>query len=91
MPSILSHDLHIKSQAAAGALFFELAMVVAVVIATTQTLASRKATILSLALMIPASSAVVVAQVSTSLWVMLAATAAVAVSAGLGYRGVCRW
>jgi hypothetical protein len=62
-------------------------MVVAVVIVTTQTLASGKAIILSLAQMIPASFALVMAQVSTSLWVMSAATAVVAVSAGLGYRG----
>jgi len=41
----------------------------------------------SLALMIPAVAAVVTAQVFASLWVMLAATAAVGVSAGLGYRG----
>ncbi|HEY7665984.1 MAG TPA: hypothetical protein VH934_22935 [Xanthobacteraceae bacterium] len=41
----------------------------------------------SLALMIPAAAAVVAAQVSASLWVTLAATAIVAVSAGLGYRG----
>jgi sugar phosphate permease len=36
--------------------------------------------------MIPAAASVVVAQVSASLWVMVAATAVVAVSSGLGYR-----
>src|SRR5262245_35379256 len=41
----------------------------------------------SLALMIPAAAAVVAAQASASLWVMLGATAGVGVSAGLGYRG----
>src|SRR5437868_14118190 len=41
----------------------------------------------SLALMIPASGAVAVAQISGSLWVMLVTTAVVAISAGLGYRG----
>jgi MFS family permease len=87
MPTILSHDLQIESHAAAGALFFELATVVAVVIVTTQALASRTAMMTSLALMIPAAAAVVTAQVASSLWVMLAATAAVAVAAGLGYRG----
>jgi MFS family permease len=40
MPAILSHELHIKSHAAAGALFFELATVVAIVIVVTQRLAS---------------------------------------------------
>src|SRR5262249_27230908 len=87
MPAILSHDLHVESHAAAGALFFELATVVAVVIVATQTLASRTAMMSSLALMIPAAVAVVAAQVSASLWIMLATTVVVAVSAGLGYRG----
>jgi MFS family permease len=87
MPAILSHDLHIKSHAAAGALFFELATVVAIVIVATQTLASCTSMMSSLALMIPAAAAIVAAQVSASLAVMLATTAVVALSAGLGYRG----
>jgi MFS family permease len=87
MPAILSHDLQIKNHAAAGALLFELATVVAVVIIATRTLASRTSMLWSLAVMIPAAAAVVAAQVSASLWVMLAATAVVAVSVGLGYRG----
>lgn len=87
MPAILSHDLHIQNHAAAGALFFELAAVVALVIVTMQALASHTSMMSSLALMIPAAAAVVAAQVSASLWVMLAATAVVGVSAGLGYRG----
>ncbi|WP_249158675.1 MFS transporter [Bradyrhizobium tropiciagri] len=87
MPSILSHDLHIENHAAGGALLFELAMVVALVIIATQKVASRTAMLWSLGLMIPAAAAVVVAQVSASLSVMLVATAIVAVSAGLGYRG----
>ena len=87
MPSILSQDLNIRSHAAAGALLFELATVVALVIVATRTLASRTAMIWSLALMIPAAGAVAMAQISGSLWVMLVSTAVVAVSAGLGYRG----
>ncbi|HVT52054.1 MAG TPA: MFS transporter [Dongiaceae bacterium] len=86
MPTILSQDLHIKNHAAAGALFFELSAVVAGVIIGTQRLASRASMLASLALMIPAAASVVVAQVSASLWVMVAATAVVAVSSGLGYR-----
>src|SRR6185437_10892082 len=53
VPVILSHDLHIDNHAAAGALFFGLALVVAVVIVATQPLASRSAMLWSLALMIP--------------------------------------
>jgi sugar phosphate permease len=41
----------------------------------------------SLGLMIPAVIAVVAAQVTASLWIMIGATAVVAVSSGLGYRG----
>jgi MFS family permease len=87
MPSILSNDLHINNHAAAGALFFELAAVVAAVIVTTQSFASRNAMISSLALMILAAVALAATKVSASLWVMMATTVAVAVSAGLGYRG----
>lgn len=87
MPSILSHDLNIRNHAAAGALLFELATAVAVVIVATRTLESRTSMMWSLALMIPAAAAVAAAQVSGSLWVMLATTAVVAVSVGLGYRG----
>jgi hypothetical protein len=87
MPGILSQDLHISSHAAAGALFFELAAVTALVIVATQQLASRTAMISSLALMIPAAGAIAAAKLSASLGVMLAATAVVAVATGLGYRG----
>jgi MFS family permease len=86
MPTILSHDLQIKNHAAAGALFFELAVVVAIVIAATQSFESRTSMLWSLALMIPAAGSIVAAQASASLWVMLAATAIVAASTGLGYR-----
>jgi MFS family permease len=87
MPAILSQDLHIKNHAAAGGLFFELAVVVAFVIVATHALQSRMAMLTSLVLMIPAAAAMVAAQASASLWVMLAATAGVGVAAGLGYRG----
>jgi MFS family permease len=87
MPTILSQDLHIKGHAAAGALLFELAMVVAIVIVATQALRSRTSMMSSLVLMIPSAAAVVAAQISALLWVMLVTTAVVGVSAGLGYRG----
>jgi MFS family permease len=87
MPAILSHDLHIRNHAAAGALFFELAVVVAAVIVATQSLASRTAMLLSLVLMIPAAAATVAAQIMASLAMMVAATACVGIAAGFGYRG----
>ncbi len=64
MPAILSHDLHIKNHPGAGALFFELATVVAIVIVATQALTSRIAMMSSLGVMILAAAAVVVAQVT---------------------------
>jgi MFS family permease len=87
MPVILSHDLHIGNHAAAGALFFGLTIVVAVVIVATQALDSRTAMLGSLALMVPAAAVTVAAQVAASPWLMLAATACVGVATGLGYRG----
>jgi hypothetical protein len=87
MPSILTHDLQIENHAAAGALLFELAIVVAFVIVTTQAVESRLAMLWSLGLMIPAAAGVVLAQTSASVWIMLVVTAVVGVSAGLGYRG----
>lgn len=87
MPSTLSNDLQIKNHAAAGALFFELAAIVAAVIVATRTFTSRNAMMSSLALMIPAAAALVATKVSASVWVLLATTALVAISAGLGYRG----
>lgn len=86
-PSMLSHDLGIENRAAAGALFFELATVVAIVIVATRTLPSRLAMMASLALMIPAAAAIVMAQVFASLPAILATTVIVGASAGLGYRG----
>jgi MFS family permease len=87
MPSILSHDLDIKSHTAAGLLLLELATVVAVAIIATHALRSRTSMMWSLALMIPAAAAVAAAQASGSLSVMFVTTTIVAVSAGLGYRG----
>ena len=68
-------------------MFFELATVVAVAIVATQRLASRKAMLWSLALMLPAAAAIVAAQISASLEVLLLTPAVVAISAGFGYRG----
>jgi MFS family permease len=87
VPGILSHDLHIDNHAAAGALFFGLAIVVAVAIVATRPLDSRTAMLWSLALMAPAAAATVAAQVVASPWMMLVATACVGVATGLGYRG----
>ncbi|HEY7688107.1 MAG TPA: MFS transporter [Dongiaceae bacterium] len=87
IPSILMHQLHDTNHAAAGLLVFELAVVVAGVIVATQQLASRTAMLWALALMIPAVVLVVTAQILGSMTVMIIATAACGIAAGLGYRG----
>ncbi len=86
-PSILAQNLHQQSHVVAGALVFELGIVVAATIVLTQALASRTAMLWSLVLMIPSVALVVAAQISASMPVMLAATALCGIAAGLGYRG----
>ncbi|CAM5315177.1 hypothetical protein MAUB1S_05481 [Mycolicibacterium aubagnense] len=61
-PGVLARDLHIANHAAAGALFFELALVAALTIALTARLASRRAMLTALALMPPSVGLVVAAQ-----------------------------
>jgi hypothetical protein len=86
-PTMLAQDLHVTNHAVAGALFFELAVIVAATILATQSLPSRVAMLIGLALMIPSVVLVVSAQVLASRWLLIAATACCGVAAGLGYRG----
>ena len=86
-PSILAENLHATSHAVAGALFFELACVVTMIIVLTRRLSSRAAMLGALALMPPSAVLVVTAQVLGSMAIMVAATALCAAAAGLGYRG----
>jgi MFS family permease len=86
-PSILAEHLHVSSHAVAGALFFELAIGVIAGIVATQHLSSRAVMLWALVLMGPSVALVVAAQVSGSMPVMMLATAACGIAAGLGYRG----
>lgn len=86
-PSILAHNLRVTDHAAAGALVLELGLAVAIVIWTTQVLGSRRAMLAALVLMIPAVALVVAAQTFASMTIMIIATAACGLAAGLGYRG----
>jgi hypothetical protein len=86
-PSILAQGLHVTNHAAAGAMVFELGLVVAVVISLTQRLESRVAMLAALVLMIPSVALVVAAQILASLPAMIVATAVCGAAAGLGYRG----
>jgi MFS family permease len=86
-PTILKEQLHVANHAAAGAVFLELALIVAATIVATRRLSSRAAMLWSLALMLPSVGLLVLAQVASSMAAMLAATALCGVAAGLGYRG----
>jgi MFS family permease len=71
----------------AGAVFLELAIVVAGAILATRRLASRTAMLAALALMLPSVVVLVAAQLAASMPLLLVATAICAVASGLGYRG----
>jgi hypothetical protein len=87
VPSILAEQLHETNHAVAGALFFELAVVVSGTIMVTRHVPSRTAMLLALGLMPPSVALIVLAQVAGSMRAMIIATAACGVAAALGYRG----
>jgi predicted MFS family arabinose efflux permease len=86
-PSILAQQIHITSHAAAGALFFELAIVASLTIMATARLSSRRAMLSALALMIPTVALIVGAQIFASMIIMVIATSSCGIAAALGYRG----
>ena len=86
-PSLLAEHLHETSHAAAGAVFLELAAVVSASIVVTQSLSSRAAMLWALGLMLPSVALLASAQIVASMAIMIVATAACGIAAGLGYRG----
>jgi predicted MFS family arabinose efflux permease len=86
-PSVLANQLHVTNHAVAGAVFLELAVVVAATILVTQSWSSRSSMLLALALMPPSAALVVAAQLAASMLLLIIATAVCAITAGLGYRG----
>ncbi|EFG9152675.1 MFS transporter, partial [Escherichia coli] len=80
-PGILAQTLGVRSNLAAGAILFELAAVAAATILMTRSVPSARAMWVSLLLIVPAIALVVVAQISASLLVMIAATALCGVAA----------
>jgi MFS family permease len=86
-PTVLADQLHETRHAVAGAIFLELAAVVAASIVATRSLSSRAAMLWALALMPPSVALLVAAQREGSMTIMIIATAICAVAAGLGYRG----
>jgi MFS family permease len=86
-PTLLAERLHVTNHAVAGAIFFELATVVAGTILLTRHLPSRLAMQWGAGLMLPSVVLLVAAEVLSSITVLLVATAVCGVAAGLGYRG----
>ncbi len=86
-PSILASELHEANHAVAGALVFELSIIVSGTIIATQALASRTAMLWALGLMVPSVVLLVAAQLAGSMAIMIAATALCGVTGALGYRG----
>lgn len=86
-PTVLAQELHETNHAIAGALFFEMAIVVAVAILATRKVPSRAAMLNGLGLMVPSVLLIVGAELSASMWLLIAATAWCGVAAGLAYRG----
>jgi MFS family permease len=86
-PSLLADQLHETNHAIAGAIFLELAVFVTGAIVVTRSLSSHSTMLLALALMPPSVALIVAAQLSASMPLLILATAACAVAAGLGYRG----
>lgn len=86
-PSVLAQELHEPDHAVAGALFFELAIVLAGSIVALQKVSSRSAMVWGLALMLPSVFLLVLAQIMASMPVMFLATALCGLAAGLGFRG----
>ena len=84
---MFAQDLHVTNHAASVALFFEIAAIVAARIVATQSLSSRVAMLVGLGLMISSVALVTLAQVSGSMWMLIAGTGSCGLALGLGYRG----
>lgn len=85
-PSILQQNLHETSHAVAGGVFCALALIVAASIVLLQKVPSRTAMLWSLGLMLPSVALIVLAQVFSSMAVMLASVVMCGLATGLGYR-----
>lgn len=86
-PSILQQTLHEGSHAVAGAVFFALALIVAVSIVLMQHVSSRAAMLWSLGLMLPSVALIVLAQALAAMPLMLLGAVTCGIAGGLGYRG----
>ena len=86
-PTLLAERLNVTNHAVAGAIFFELATVVAGTILLTRHYASRLAMLWGAGLMLPSVFLLLAAEMLSSTTFLLLATAVCGIAAGLGYRG----
>ncbi len=86
IPSILADRLGDKNHATAGAVVFELAIIVALTIILTRALRSRTAMLGGLILLLPSLALLVAAEWFSSITILLVGTAVSGVAAALGYR-----
>jgi MFS family permease len=86
VPNIVHDALDIASVAAAGAIVAEAFVIGTVVVAVVRRLDARRWLIGSLALLVPGLAMLVLAQLASSLAMLLIGTAVTGVATGLGYR-----
>jgi MFS family permease len=87
IPGILSENLGETNRAVAGAVVFELAIIVAITGVLTRQLESRIAMLSGLALLLPGLALLVAAQTLGSMALLFAGTALSGLAIALGYRG----
>lgn len=87
VPGLLSQRLHVENIALAGVVVGELFLVSTAAMIVTRNLASHRAMLAGLALLIPSLVLLVMADTLASLPILIAATALIGIAAGLGYRG----
>jgi MFS family permease len=86
-PTVLIESLHQTNRAIGGAVVFELAAIAAATVVMTRTMASRRAMLSGLVLLLPSLALLVIAQALGSLTALLIGTAISGLSGALGYRG----
>jgi MFS family permease len=86
-PSVLSQDLHQTNRALGGGIVFELCVVAIAAVLVTRSLKPRTAMLTGLTLLPPSLALLVLAQVMTSLPILLVGTALSGAANAIGYRG----
>jgi MFS family permease len=86
-PSILIQELHQTNRALSGGIVFELCLVAFAAVLLTRSMKPRTAMLTGLTLLLPSLALLVLAQVMTSLPILLIGTALSGAANAIGYRG----